>query len=55
MSDKKEEEKDFEKDSIVANRYKIVRKIGSGSFAKVYLVIDLNDKNEYAAKNTFKK
>ena len=50
MSDKKEEEKDFEKDSIVANRYKIVRKIGSGSFAKVYLVIDLNDKNEYAAK-----
>ena len=50
MSDKKDEEKDFEKDSIVANRYKIVRKIGSGSFAKVYLVIDLNDKNEYAAK-----
>ena len=43
-------EKDLDKDSIIAQKYIINRKIGQGEHAKVYLVIDINDKKEYAAK-----
>ena len=44
------EEPDLEKDSIIDNKYTIIRKIGQGAFSKVYLVQDRNDQNEYAAK-----
>ena len=43
-------EKDFESNSILDNKYNICRKIGQGSFAKVYLVLDKNYKEKYAAK-----
>ena len=46
----KEKESDLEKDSIIDNKYIIIRKIGEGSYSKVYLVQDLIDKQEYAAK-----
>ena len=46
----KEKESDLEKDSIIDNKYIIIRKIGEGAYSKVYLVQDINDKQEYAAK-----
>ena len=51
----KEVEADLEKDSILDNRYVIIRKIGSGGFAKTYLVLDQKDENEYAAKIVLEK
>ena len=51
----KEVEADLEKDSILDERYVIIRKIGSGGFAKTYLVLDLQDKKEYAAKIVLEK
>ena len=43
-------EPDLEKDTIINNRYIILRKIGDGNFSKVYLVLDQEDKEKYAAK-----
>ena len=47
---KENEEKDFENNSILDDKYIICRKVGQGSFAKVYLVLDIKDKEKYAAK-----
>lgn len=32
--------------AIVANRYKVLKKLGSGSYGTVYLISDLKAKNE---------
>ena len=48
--EEKDSEKDLERDSIIDQKYEIIRKIGQGEHAKVYLVIDINKKKEYAAK-----
>ena len=55
MEEKKEDEPDFEVGSIIENKYTIIRKIGQGAFAKIYLVEDIKDKKEYAAKILSKK
>ena len=39
---------------IIDNKYLIKYKLGEGGFSKVYLVIDMNNKCEYAAKIVFK-
>ena len=49
------EEPDLEKDSIINNRFIIKRKIGEGSFSKVYLILDEEDKEKYAAKILLEK
>ena len=53
-SDSEEEsEGDLEKDSIINDKYIIIKKIGSGGFAKTYLVSDLKGQKDYAAKILF--
>ena len=49
------EEKDLEPQSIINDKYSIIRKIGEGGFAKVYLVQEKNDNIKYAAKILFDK
>ena len=49
------EEKDLEPQSIINDKYSIIRKIGEGGFAKVYLVQEENDNIKYAAKILFDK
>ena len=50
-----EEEPDFEIGSKIDDKYSIIRKIGEGGFAKIYLVEELKNKNKniYAAKIPF--
>ena len=50
MEEEKNFEEDLEKDSIIEQKYIIIRKIGQGEHAKVYLVIDKKNKKEYSAK-----
>ena len=51
MEEKKEP--DIEKDSIIDDKYIIIKKIGEGGFSKVYLVQDRNSKKIYAGKILF--
>ena len=55
MEDEREEEEepDFEIGSKIDDKYSIIRKIGDGGFAKIYLVEELKNKNIYAAKIPF--
>ena len=45
-----EDEKTLEPDSIIDNKYSVIRQIGHGNFAFTYLVLDNNDKKKYSAK-----
>ena len=51
--EEEEEEPDFEIGSKIDDKYSIIRKIGDGGFAKIYLVEELKNKNIYAAKIPF--
>ena len=48
--EEKDSEKDLERDSIIDQKYEIIRKIGQGEHAKVYLVIDINKKKNMQQK-----
>ena len=50
---KEKKEPDIEKDSIIDDKYIIIKKIGEGGFSKVYLVQDRNSKKIYAGKILF--
>ena len=43
-------EKDLQKDSILDNKYIIIKKIDEGGFAKIYLIKKKETEEEYAAK-----
>ena len=50
MEEEEKKEPDLEKNSIIDNKYIIIKKIGEGGFSKVYLVQDIHNKEKYAAK-----
>ena len=43
-------EKDLQKDSIIDNKYIIIKKIDEGGFAKIYLIKKKEAEEQYAAK-----
>lgn len=39
------------KNSVILNKYQIIKKIGEGAYGYVYLVQDIKDKRVYALKS----